>query len=297
MLAINRGERSGRLKVRIDADAEQLNKAAIKALVPEGHAFSEFLGKCATEAVSRVLLPSLEREVRRELTETAENHAVDVFANNLRSLLLQPPIRDCRILAIDPGFKRGCSVAVLDSGGSLLDSGHVFVVGNKTRIDESKQKITKWAQQHQVDVIAIGNGTACRHVEQMVSDVLSENLSGKSNVRYVIVNEAGASIYSTSEIGRQELPDASPSIRSAVSIGRRLQDPLSELVKITPANIGVGMYQHDVKARHLSESLTDVVQFCVNRVGRERELRQSGIAEVRFRVECVDGAKDLRIPK
>lgn len=266
ILAINRGERAGSLKVKIKVEGDKLTKAAYEALVPAKHPSIEFLQKCANDALNRLIIPSLEREIRRELTEAAEKHAVEVFANNLRNLLLQPPIRNRTILAIDPGFKRGCSVAVLDTCGNLLDSGHTFVVGNQSRRDESKQKIVDWVKKHKVDVIAIGNGAACRQTEQMVSDVIGEHLKDLQ-VRYVMVNEAGASIYSTSEIGREELPDAAPSIRSAVSIGRRLQDPLSELVKISPANIGVGMYQHDVKAKHLSESLDDVVEFCVNRVG------------------------------
>lgn len=266
VLAINRGERNGTLRVRIEADQEKLVKATTERLVPAGHPFAEFLKKSAIEMLNRVLLPSLEREIRRELTETAERHAVGVFANNVRSLLLQPPLRDRRVLAIDPGFKRGCSVAMLDAGGAVLDSGHIFVVGNKARIDESRKKLVDWASQHQIDVIAIGNGAACRHVEQLVSEIVTGELADKK-IGYVIVNESGASVYSTSETGREELPDHSPSIRSAVSIGRRLQDPLSELVKISPANIGVGMYQHDARAKHLEESLDEVVQFCVNRVG------------------------------
>ena len=266
VLAINRGERAGQLKVEIRADDKKLLELANAALVPEGHPFCEFLKKCAADALAKVLVPSLQREIRRELTEAAEKHAVDVFASNLRNLLLQPPIRDQCVLAIDPGFKRGCSIAVLDSLGQVMDSGHIFVVGNPTRRDESKQKLVDWIKQNSVDVVAIGNGAACRQTEQMVSDAIAEHLQDHK-VRYVMVNEAGASIYSTSEIGREELPDAAPSIRSAVSIGRRLQDPLSELVKISPANIGVGMYQHDVKAKHLSDSLDDVVEFCVNQVG------------------------------
>ena len=222
--------------------------------------------KCAGEALNRTIIPSLEREIRRELTETAEKHAVQVFANNLRNLLLQPPLRNQTVLAIDPGFKRGCSVAVLDPCGSLLDSGHIFVVGNQKRFDESKEKLVDWVTRLGVEVIAIGNGAACRQTEQLVSDMIGGCPEDKK-VKYAMVNGAGASAYSTSEIGREELPDSTPSIRSAVSIGRRLQDPLSELVKISPANIGVGMYQHDVKAKHLSESLDDVVAFCVNRVG------------------------------
>ena len=266
VLAVNRGERAGKLKVRIQADDAQLTSAAYAALVPENHPFAEFLKKCASDALAKVLLPSLEREARRELTEAAEKHAVEVFANNLRNLLLQPPIRNQRVLAIDPGFKSGCAVAILDGFGNVLDSGQVYVVGNQSRRDESKLKIVEWVKKYSIDIIAVGTGAACRQAEQLVSDSISELLADH-NVRYVMVNEAGASIYSTSEIGREELPDLTPSIRSAVSIGRRLQDPLSELVKISPANIGVGMYQHDVKAKHLSESLDEVVEVCVNQVG------------------------------
>ncbi|MEL7497760.1 MAG: Tex-like N-terminal domain-containing protein [Planctomycetota bacterium] len=266
VLAINRGERSGKLRVKIKIDPEKVNELAYTHLVPENHPSESFLKKCANETLSRSLIPSLEREIRRELTEAAERHAVDVFANNLKNLLLQPPTRNRVIMAIDPGYKRGCSVAIIDSCGNLIESGQVFVVGNQSRRDESKTRIHDWVMRHKVDVIAIGNGTGCRQVEQMVSDTIAEQLSDHQ-VRYIIINEAGTSIYSTSEIGREELPDVSPATRSAVSIGRRLLDPLSELVKIAPANIGVGMYQHDIKAKHLSESLDAVVQACVNRVG------------------------------
>ncbi|MDB4370632.1 helix-hairpin-helix domain-containing protein [Mariniblastus sp.] len=266
VLAINRGERSGNLRVKIVVEGDALTTMADSLLVPADHPFREFLLKCSNDALSRLIQPGLEREIRRELTEVAEQHAVEVFANNLRNLLLQPPMRNRKVMAIDPGFKRGCSVAVLDASGNLLDSGHVFVVGNQTRRDESKQKLAVWVKQHQVDLIAIGNGAACRQTEQLVSDLIADELQ-EFKTTYTMVNEAGASIYSTSEIGRVEHAELSPSIRSAVSIGRRLQDPLSELVKISPANIGVGMYQHDVKAKHLSESLDEVVRFCVNQVG------------------------------
>ncbi len=266
VLAINRGERSGNLRVKILVEGDALTTMADSLLVPADHPFREFLLKCSNDALCRLIQPGLEREIRRELTEVAEQHAVEVFANNLRNLLLQPPMRNRKVMAIDPGFKRGCSVAVLDASGNLLDSGHVFVVGNQTRRDESKQKLAVWVKQHQVDLIAIGNGAACRQTEQLVSDLIADELQ-EFKTTYTMVNEAGASIYSTSEIGRVEHADLSPSIRSAVSIGRRLQDPLSELVKISPANIGVGMYQHDVKAKHLSESLDEVVRFCVNQVG------------------------------
>ena len=266
ILAVNRGERSNRLKVKINYDEKQVTELATEHLVPAEHPFKPFLEKCVQDALSRLVIPSLEREIRRELTEKSEKHAVDVFAANLKNLLLTPPLRNRQVMAIDPGFKSGCSVAVLDSQGQLVTSDHVFVVGNKERRDESRQKVASLVKEHNVDMIAIGNGVGCRETEQMVSDAIAEFLT-EHPVRYVIVNEAGASIYSTSEVGREELPDQTPAVRSAISIGRRLQNPISELVKISPANIGVGMYQHDVKAKHLSESLDEVVHFCVNRVG------------------------------
>ena len=266
ILAINRGERAGKLKVKMEYDEAAVLQAACDQVIPAGHPHAEFLKTCVEDALSRLIIPSLEREIRRDMTQQADRHAVEVFANNLRNLLLQPPIRNCRVLAIDPGFKRGCSVAVLDAEGKFVASDHVFVVGNLERRGESKQKIAKLVNEHQIDMIAIGNGAACSDAERMVSDCIND-LLGDHPVRYVMVNEAGASIYSTSETGREELPDLTPAVRSAVSIGRRLQDPLSELVKISPANIGVGMYQHDVRANHLSQSLDEVVEFCVNQVG------------------------------
>ena len=265
-LAINRGEKSGRLKVKIQFDDEAFLNKANSTLVKEDHPFKEFMHGCVRDAMSRLVTPSLERELRREMTEAAEQHAVQVFARNLKSLLLQTPTKDRMVLAIDPGYKRGCSVAIVDSGGHLIANAHIFVVGNDKRKTESKQKLAELVKQHRVHLIAIGNGAACREAEQMVSELIEEH-SLSADLKYAIINEAGASFYSTSEVGREEFPDLSPAVRSAVSIGRRLIDPLSELVKISPANIGVGLYQHDVKAKHLSESLDEVVQFCVNRVG------------------------------
>ena len=266
VLAINRGERSGKLKVKLTVDQTKVNELVKQHSISAGHPSADFLEKCANDMLSRSLLPSIEREIRRELTEQAERHAVEVFASNLRNLLLQPPTRNRVVLAIDPGYKRGCSVALIDGCGNLIETGQVFVVGNQTRKDDSIKRIRDWVMAHSVDVIAIGNGAACREVEQLVSDTIAEHLQD-SQVQYAIVNGAGASVYSTSEIGRAELPDETPAVRSAISIGRRLQDPLSELVKISPANIGVGLYQHDIKAKHLSESLDEVVRFCVNQVG------------------------------
>ncbi len=265
-LAINRGEKNGRLKVRITYDEDKFLGRAYNELVPRDHPFQEFLQECVKDGMSRLVAPSLEREARREITEAAEKHAVQVFARNLKNLMLQSPVRDHRVLAIDPGYKRGCSVAVLDRGGQLLANAHVFVVGNDKRKVESKEKLIQLIKEFEVSLIAIGNGAACREAEQMISDMLVESFAD-GGLKYAMVNEAGASFYSTSEVGREEFPDLSPAVRSAVSIGRRLIDPLSELVKISPANIGVGLYQHDVKAKHLAESLDDVVQSCVNRVG------------------------------
>ena len=265
-LAINRGEKNGRLKVKIQFDEDEFLSFANNQLVSEDHPFKEFLHECVKDGMARLVAPSLERETRREITEAAEKHAVDVFARNLKNLLLQSPVRDHTVLAIDPGYKRGCSVAVLDCSGQLLAHEHVFVVGNEKRRNDSKDKISNLIKNNGVTLVAIGNGAACREAEQMISDMISEQFKD-AGLKYAMVNEAGASFYSTSEVGREEFPELSPAVRSAVSIGRRLIDPLSELVKISPANIGVGLYQHDVKAKHLSESLDDVVQFCVNRVG------------------------------
>jgi len=266
VLAINRGERSNRLKVKIAYDEQKVSETALEHLIPADHPNKPFLQKCVQDALTRLVIPSLEREIRRELNENSEKHAVDVFASNLKNLLLTPPLRGRRVMAIDPGFKSGCSVAILDNQGQFVASSHLYVVGNKQRREESCKKVATLVKEHNVDMIAIGNGVGCRETEQLVSDAIFNSLEDHP-VRYVIVNEAGTSIYSTSEVGREELPDQTPAVRSAISIGRRLQNPISELVKISPANIGVGMYQHDVKAKHLSESLDEVVQFCVNRVG------------------------------
>ena len=196
----------------------------------------------------------------------AEDHAISVFARNLRRLLLQPPVRGRRVLALDPGFRNGCKLAALDAFGSLLDHGVIYVVGKEPRSQEAQSRLAEMIRKHAISVVAIGNGTACREVEQLVADVIAQHLSDL-DVSYVVVNEAGASVYSTSQLGREELTDCDPTLRGAVSIGRRLLDPLSELVKINPSNIGVGLYQHDIKSKRLQASLDSVVQLCVNYVG------------------------------
>lgn len=266
ILAINRGEKAKMLRVRIDVDLDELHRTADELLVPAEHPHAEFLRGCARDALARLVLPSLEREIRRELTEIAETHAVGVFAKNLRNLLLQPPIRGRRVLAVDPGFKSGCKLAVLDEFGNLLDHAVVHLIGKAEKKAEARAKMVELIKQHSVSATALGNGTACRETEQVLAELVAEELKD-DNVAYTIVNEAGASVYSTSPIGREEFPTYDATLRGAISIGRRLQDPLSELVKIDPANIGVGLYQHDVKAKHLRTSLDAVVESCVNYVG------------------------------
>ena len=266
VLAINRGERARAIRVKIEADADAMQREAEQLLIPEGHPHAEFLRQCVRDALSRLLIPSLERETRREQTEKAEEHAVEVFIRNLRKLLLQQPTRGKRVLAIDPGFKSGCKMVALDEFGNVLAHSVVYVIGKEDRRAKARERLANFAKQNKAQVVAIGNGTGCRETEQLVADVLSEELKDRE-LEYAVVNEAGASIYSTSPLGREELPQFDALQRGAISIGRRLLDPLSEMVKINPANLGVGLYQHDVKAKHLQESLDSVVESCVNFVG------------------------------
>jgi uncharacterized protein len=265
-LAINRGERAKLLKVRIDGPLDELQAAAEELLVPAGHPHADFLRGCVRDALTRLVLPSLEREIRREITEYCEAHAVEVFARNLRNLLLQSPVTGRRVLALDPGFKSGCKAAVIDECGNPLEHAVLHIIGQKEKREAAARRIVELVKNHGCNVIAVGNGTAGRETEALVSALVTGELQ-ELDVGYVIVNEAGASVYSTSGYGREELPNHEAAVRGAISIGRRLQDPLSELVKIEPANIGVGLYQHDVKARHLHASLDAVVESCVNYVG------------------------------
>ncbi|HUE73148.1 MAG TPA: Tex-like N-terminal domain-containing protein [Pirellulaceae bacterium] len=266
VLAINRGDRARAIRVHIEADERAMEQDAIHYLVAPDHPHADFLCQCVRDSLTRLLIPSLEREIRREQTEKAEEHAVEVFVRNLRKLLLQQPVRGRRVLAIDPGFKSGCKMVALDEFGNPRGHGVVYVIGKEDRRAKARQRLAEFARQHNVSVIAIGNGTGCRETEQLVADVLAEELKDR-DMSYTVVNEAGASIYSTSPLGREELPQSDALQRGAVSIGRRLLDPLSEMVKINPANLGVGLYQHDLKAKHLQDSLDGVVESCVNFVG------------------------------
>jgi uncharacterized protein len=266
VLAINRGERAKLLKVKIDGPVDEMQAAAEEVLVPAGHPHADFLKGCVRDAIARLVLPSLEREFRREITEYCESHAVEVFARNLRNLLLQPPVAGRRVLALDPGFKSGCKAVAIDECGNPIDHAVLHIIGKAEKRAAAAEKIVEMVTTHACTVVAIGNGTAGRETETLVSELVTGRLQ-ELDVAYVIVNEAGASVYSTSGYAREELPGHEASVRGAISIGRRLQDPLSELVKIEPANIGVGLYQHDVKARHLHASLDAVVESCVNYVG------------------------------
>jgi uncharacterized protein len=233
-------------------------------LPPETHTHVERLRAWAIDALERLLRPSLEREVRRELTDEAEEHAVKVFARNLRCLLLQSPVHGKRVLAIDPGFRTGCKLAVIDEIGNAQTHAVIFPHPPQAHRAEAKEKLLAMVREHNLQVVAIGNGTACRETEELVAEIIAESMP---ELAYTIVNEAGASVYSTSSVGREEFPEHDATLRGTISIGRRLQDPLSELVKIEPQHIGVGLYQHDVHPRQLKESLGAVVESCVNFVG------------------------------
>ncbi len=266
VLAINRGERCKVLRVKIAFDSEALRSEAEKLVVPEGHPYPQQLRDSLHDALTRLVVPSIDREIRRELTDRAEMHAVKVFAHNLRKLLLQPPLHHHRVLAVDPGFRSGCKLVAMDEFGNVLSHTLIHVIGAAERVQQSRQRLIEQIREHQITVVAIGNGTASRETEQLVAQILTDELSDLET-KYLMVNEAGASVYSTSQTGREELPKYDATVRGAVSIGRRALDPLSELVKIDPANIGVGLYQHDIKAKHLRTSLDAVVESCVNYVG------------------------------
>ena len=264
VLALNRGERMEVLRIRLQWDAESALSAVSKYLKREQGPCKEFFRDCLADALQRLIQPSLEREIRREITEKAEIHAVSVFAQNLKKLLLQPPLRGQRVLAIDPGFRTGCKIVVLDECGRYIMHELVYVTGSEEKRKLARVKLADLMREHNCSLVAIGNGTACRETEELVSEMIAEHLP---EARYLIVNEAGASIYSTGSVAREELAELDATVRGTVSIGRRLQDPLSELVKIEPQHIGVGLYQHDVNAKMLQEQLEAVIESCVNYVG------------------------------
>jgi uncharacterized protein len=265
ILAINRGEREEFLSVKIDAPVEEiLNKLYVWVLSKEISKTSEYVKKAAEDAYKRLIAPSIEREIRSELTDKGEEQAIKVFASNLHSLLMQPPVKGKVVLGFDPGYRTGCKVAVVDDTGKLLDTATVYSTAPQNDVEGTKRKLKEFIDKYDVDIISLGNGTASRESEKIISELLSEI---DKKVYYVIVSEAGASVYSASELGAKEYPDVNVSLRGAISIARRLQDPLSELVKIDPKSIGVGQYQHDVTPKRLDESLKAVVEDAVNSVG------------------------------
>ena len=273
-LALNRGEKEGALRIRFEWDRVLAERHVGEHCDLADHPRSEFLSSCVRDSLDRLIQPGVEREIRRELTEAAEEQAIGVFAKNLRSLLLQPPLRDQRVLAVDPGFRTGCKVAVLDQYGHCLLTDVVYVTGSAEKRAGAAGKLAEMLKEQDCGLIAIGNGTACRETEELVSELISEHAP---ECRYLIVNEAGASVYSASEVAREEFPDYDATARGTISIGRRLQDPLSELVKIDPQHIGVGMYQHDMTPRDLKESLDGVVESCVNFVGVDLNTASSSL--------------------
>lgn len=265
VLALNRGEKEKFLKVSIFIDkVDPVEKLVSEFVVKKNSVPGGYKALAIEDGYKRLLFPSLEREIRNDLTEVAEEEAIKVFALNLKPLLMQPPIRNMNVLAIDPGFRTGCKVAVIDDTGKLLDYATIYPTEPRNDIAGAKKKLKGFIEKYKVELISIGNGTASRETEAMVAELIQElNIP----LSYIIASEAGASIYSASEVGIKEFPDLDVSIRGAVSIGRRIQDPLPELVKIEPKHIGVGQYQHDLNQTKLDDALTGVVEDCVNAVG------------------------------
>lgn len=266
VLAIDRGEREGFLKVSIQADEETALRLISGTSIKNDTPAAETLHLVVKDAYSRLIMPSMEREARSSLTNSAQEAAINVFALNLNDLLMQPPIKDEVVLGFDPGIRTGCKLAVIDKLGRVLDTGVIYPLPQHKRVDEAGQKVKSLIEKHGVTLCAIGNGTASRETERFYVDLMH---TLNKSIPYVIVNEAGASVYSASKLAAEEFPEYDVSIRSAVSIARRLQDPLAELVKIDPAAIGVGQYQHDMRASRLDEALGGVVERCVNHVGVE----------------------------
>ena len=264
ILAINRGEKEEILKVGIDFDKEKAMFIIAKNHIKVGSLATEIVKSAAEDAYSRLIFPSIEREIRSFLTERASTAAIKVFASNLKQLLMQPPVKDKVTLGLDPGYRTGCKVAVVDGTGKVLDTAVIYPVPPKSKIEEAKEIINSLVKKYAVEVFSIGNGTASHETECFAADVIKELNKG---ISYMVVSEAGASVYSASKLAAEEFPDYDVSLRSAVSIARRLQDPLAELVKIEPKAIGVGQYQHDMPQNQLNQALDGVVENCVNLVG------------------------------
>ncbi len=264
ILAINRGEKEEFLKIKVDIEEEKIHHYLKRKIIKLEARETEYLIAAIEDAYKRLISPSIEREIRSQLTERAEEKAIKVFGENLKGLLLQPPIKDKVVMGFDPAYRTGCKIAVVDGTGKLLETTTIYPTKPQNDVEGSKRKLKAMIEAHGVEVIAIGNGTASRESEAFVAELLKEI---DQRVYYVIVSEAGASVYSASELASKEYPDINVSLRGAISIGRRLQDPLPELVKIDPKHVGVGQYQHDVNQKRLDEALRGVVEDCVNSVG------------------------------
>nr|WP_325222182.1 Tex family protein [uncultured Oscillibacter sp.] len=267
VLAINRGEKEEKLKVSVRLDRELALRTLRRRVVMPGSRAMEFVKAAAEDAYDRLIFPSLEREARSALTEEAGEGAIGQFALNLKPLLMQPPVKGKVTMGLDPGYRMGCKVAVVDGTGKVLDTAVVYPTYNERKKTEAIALLSRLIQKHGVEHIAIGNGTASRETEQMAVELIRQVGAAGAQVRYMIVSEAGASVYSASELAAAEFPEYDVNLRSAVSIARRLQDPLAELVKIDPKSIGVGQYQHDCPPKRLDEALNGVVEDCVNAVG------------------------------
>lgn len=277
-LAINRGEKEDIIKVSIQVPVDKVLQVMEKEWIPQNSTSPSVthVKEAIEDSYKRLIQPSIEREIRNELTEKAEEQAIHIFSENLRSLLLQPPMRGKMVLGVDPAYRTGCKLAVVDETGKMLEVTAIYPHPPKPDVEKSKSIIKSLLDKYPISIIAIGNGTASRETEQFIADVLKEV---ERDVAYVIVNEAGASVYSASEVARNEFPDLQVEQRSAVSIARRLQDPLSELVKIDPKAVGVGQYQHDVSQKKLAESLTFIVETAVNQVGVDVNTASSSLLQ------------------
>lgn len=267
LLAVNRGEKEGFLKVSVEMDTERpLNSIAKVMITNPACACADIVKTACEDAYTRLIFPSIEREIRNDLTENACENSMKVFGVNLRQLLMQPPVKGKTVLGLDPGYRTGCKVAVVDGTGKVLDTAVIYPTHSEAKVKESKQKLLQLIKKHNVDIISIGNGTASKETEMFAADAIKE---ADHSVYYMVVSEAGASVYSASKLAAKELPQLDLTLRSAVSIARRLQDPLAELVKIEPKAIGVGQYQHDMPQKRLGETLDGVVEGCVNSVGAD----------------------------
>lgn len=267
LLAVNRGEKEGFLKVSVEMDTERpLNSIAKVMITNPACACADIVKTACEDAYIRLIFPSIEREIRNDLTENACENSMKVFGINLRQLLMQPPVKGKTVLGLDPGYRTGCKVAVVDGTGKVLDTAVIYPTHSEAKVRESKQKLLQLIKKHNVDIISIGNGTASKETEMFAADAIKE---ADHPVYYMVVSEAGASVYSASKLAAKELPQLDLTLRSAVSIARRLQDPLAELVKIEPKAIGVGQYQHDMPQKRLGETLDGVVEGCVNSVGAD----------------------------